>query len=154
MGLSAPVRLSGTFPSPFSSGKIRHCVLLERWRSEAIRAGTIRRLTDNLLKIQSTFHKCWHSPDKNKVLLRRSNQSPFLMAPIGAFVFVRLTKSYTSNSISRLQLITDRSRAFEAGLTHRADKPGAVCSLLCIWQGEGVSCGAVLCRQVRRQTAR
>lgn len=35
----------------------------------------------------STFHKCWHSPDKNKVLLRRANQSPFLMAPIAAFIF-------------------------------------------------------------------
>jgi len=35
---------------------------------------------------QSTFHKCWHSPDKNKVLLKRSNNSPFLMAPIASFL--------------------------------------------------------------------
>eukprot|EP00802_Teleaulax_amphioxeia_P027486 Tamp_28844.p2 GENE.Tamp_28844~~Tamp_28844.p2 ORF type:complete len:101 (-),score=9.31 Tamp_28844:70-372(-) len=34
----------------------------------------------------STFHKCWHSPDKNKVLLKRSNNSPFLMAPIASFL--------------------------------------------------------------------
>mmetsp|Transcript_37424 Transcript_37424/g.60289 ORF Transcript_37424/g.60289 Transcript_37424/m.60289 type:complete len:264 (-) Transcript_37424:40-831(-) len=34
----------------------------------------------------STFHKCWHSPDKKTVLLKRSNQSPFLMAPIASFI--------------------------------------------------------------------
>jgi hypothetical protein len=36
---------------------------------------------------QSTYHKCWHSPDKNTVLINRSNQSPFLMVPIVAFAF-------------------------------------------------------------------
>mmetsp|Transcript_12090 Transcript_12090/g.29565 ORF Transcript_12090/g.29565 Transcript_12090/m.29565 type:complete len:254 (+) Transcript_12090:108-869(+) len=33
-----------------------------------------------------TFHPCWHSPGKEKVLLSRSTNSPFLMVPIVAFI--------------------------------------------------------------------
>mmetsp|Transcript_17365 Transcript_17365/g.34656 ORF Transcript_17365/g.34656 Transcript_17365/m.34656 type:complete len:249 (-) Transcript_17365:569-1315(-) len=34
-----------------------------------------------------TFHKCWHSPGKDKVLMKRSSNSPFLIVPVLALTF-------------------------------------------------------------------